>query len=153
MPSIEAQTEIEAGATTVFRFCHDLTERPAWDERISRARLVTPQPMRRGSVIRFDTNPAAGAVFSWDGEVIEYHFPRSSKLEVADVAPSSSFVSGTETWRFSSSGRTTQFTLTWDYKPRGVIGFILDLLIRRGSTRRAVAQSLKNLKRLIESQG
>ncbi len=155
MPNIENQIEIAAGATTVFRFCHDMDRRPEWDERVTRAKVLTPKPIRRGSVIRFDTEPAAGAVFSWDAEVIEHHFPSSSKVEVVDVAPSSSFVSGSETWRFSSSGAaigTTRFDLIWDYKPRGVIGFLLDLLIRRRSTRHAIAQSLENLKGMIEAE-
>jgi uncharacterized membrane protein len=155
MPSIENQIEIAAGATTVFRFCHNMDRRPEWDERVTRAQVLTPRPVRRGSVIRFDTEPAAGAVFSWDAEVVEYHFPSSSKVDVVDVAPSSSFVSGSETWRFSSSGGapgTTHLDLTWDYKPRGIVGFLLDLLVRRRSTRRAVAQSLENLKGMIEDK-
>lgn len=155
MSRIEEQIEIGAGATTVFRLCHDVDRRPDWDGRVTRAQVITPKPIRRGSVIRFDTRPAGGSVFSWDGEVVEYHFPSSSKLRVVDVAPSSSFVSGTETWRFSSSGQpasATRFTLVWDYKPRGIVGRVLDLLFRRGATRRAIAQSLENLKGIIEDE-
>lgn len=151
MPTIEEQIEIEAGATNVFRFCHDADRRPDWDERVTRAQVLTPKPIRRGSVIRFDTRPAMGSVFSWDGEVVEYHFPSSSKVKVVDIAPSSSFVNGTETWRFGSSGRVTRFNLIWDYKPRGIVGFILDLLVRRRATRRAVQESLQNVKALIEA--
>jgi hypothetical protein len=82
--------------------------------------------------------------------VVEYHFPSSSKVKVVDVAPSSSFVSGSETWRFDGSGRSTRLTLVWDYKPRGIIGRILDVLIRRGSTRRAIQQSLENVRASME---
>ncbi|MBS3784177.1 MAG: SRPBCC family protein [Anaerolineae bacterium] len=155
MSRIEEQIEIAAGATSVFRFCHDMDRRPDWDERVSRAKLLTPKPLRRGSVIRFDTRPTVGAVFSWEGEMVEYHFPSSSKVKVVDVAPSSSFVSGSETWRFSSSGGTagiTRFTLTWDYQPRGIIGRVVDALFRRASTRHAINQSLKNLKGMMEEQ-
>jgi len=153
MSRIEEQIEVAAGATTVFRFCHDMERRPEWDERVTRAKVLTPKPIRRGSVIRFDTEPAMGSVFSWDGEVVEYHFPSSSKVEVVDVAPSSSFVSGTEVWRFDGSGRSTRLTLVWEYKPRGIIGRILDVLIRRGSARRAVQQSLENVRASMEEEG
>jgi uncharacterized membrane protein len=150
MPRIEEQIEVAVGATTVFRFCHDMERRPDWDERVTRAKVLTPKPIRRGSVVRFDTKPAMGSVFSWDGEVVEYHFPSSSTVEVVDVAPSSSFVSGSETWRFDGSGRTTRLTLIWDYQPRGIIGRILDVLIQRGSTRRAMQQSLENVRASME---
>lgn len=151
MPRIEEQIEIAAGSTKVFRVCHDMDRRPEWDERVSRAQVLTPKPIRRGSVIRFDTQPAVGNVFSWDAEVVEYSFPSSSKLRVVDVAPSSSFVSGNETWRLSSSGGSTRVTLTWEYKPRGIIGGILDLLVRRRSTGKAVQESLRNLQRSVEA--
>ena len=152
MARIEEQIEIEAGATAVFRFCHDLDRRPEWDERVMRAQALTPKPIRRGTVIQFDTRPAMGAVYSWNGEMVEYHYPSSSRMNVTDVAPSSSFVSGSESWRFGTSGATTQFTLVWTYRPRGIIGHLLDLLVRRGATRRAIQKSLKNVKACIEDE-
>jgi hypothetical protein len=103
-------------------------------------------------VVRTDTVPAIGGVFSWEGEYTGYSFPSSSKVEVVDAAPSSYFVTGSEEWRFDSSGTGTLFTLIWDYKPRGILGRIADALVGRGSNRRAIKQSLANLKRLAESE-
>jgi len=150
MARIEEQIEIAAGATTVFRFCHDVDRRPEWDERVLRAKVLTPKPIRRGTVIRFDTRPPMGDVFSWDGEVVDYSYPSSSRLEVTDVAPSSSFVTGTESWRFAASGGTTRVTFVWDYQPRGIVGRVLDLLVRQRATRRAIRTSLKNLKASLQ---
>lgn len=155
MARIETQIEIEAAAHNVFRFCHDMERRAEWDERVTRTQVLTSKPIRRGTLIRFDTRPAMGSVFSWEGEMVEYDFPSGSRLEVVDVAPSSTFVSGSETWRFTSSGGTggaTSFRLIWDYKPRGIVGSIVDLLMRRGATRRAIKDSLQNVKTLLESK-
>lgn len=153
MPRIERQIEIGARASDVFRFCHDMDRRPEWDERISRANLLSPRPIRRGSVVRIDTDPAYGGdVFSWEAEFVEYHYPSSSRLKVIDAAPSSYFADGTETWQFKKSGAGTTVTLTWEYQPRGILGRIADLLVRRRQTRQAVRQSLQNLKQTIESE-
>jgi hypothetical protein len=70
---------------------------------------------------------------------------------VIDAAPSSYFVTGTEGWRFEASDTGTLVTLVWDYRPRGIIGRLLDPLVRRGATRRAIRQSLENLKAMAEA--
>lgn len=150
MPRIEEHVAIEASASDVFRLCHDIDRRSDWDQRIPRAKLLTPGSIRRGSVIRFDTRPALGDVFSWDAEVVQYSFPTRSRLKVVDVAPSSSFVSGSETWRLNSSGGATRLTLVWEYEPRGLRGRVLDLLMRRRATRQAIRRSLQDLKHTLE---
>jgi hypothetical protein len=129
-----------------------MARRPAWDERITRAEVLTPKPIRRGSVVRFDTDPAAGAVFSWEGEFVEFGFPSSSRVKVIDAAPSSHFVGGSEAWHFTRSGEGTRVSLLWEYKPRGILGSILDIVVRRRAIRRAIAQSLENLKGMIEAE-
>lgn len=152
MPRIEEQVEVTARSSDVFRFCHDLERRPEWDERVSRVNVLSPKPIRRGSVVRLDTDPASGGpVFSWEAEFVEYHYPSSSRLKVIDAAPSSYFVDGTEEWRVRKSDGGTTVTLTWDYQPRGILGRITDLFRRRG-TRQAIRQSLQNLKQTLESE-
>ncbi len=152
MPRIEKEIEIAARPMTVFRSCHDMARRPEWDERITRAELLTPKPIRRGSVVRFDTQLAAGAVFSWEGSFVEFSFPSRSRIEVIDAAPSSHFVDGSEEWRFTRSSEGTKFSLLWTYRPRGILGRILDIAVRRRAIRRAIAQSLEKLKGMIEAQ-
>jgi hypothetical protein len=93
-----------------------------------------------------------GTVFSWEGTFVDYSFPRSSRLEVIDAAPSSYFITGSEEWRFETSDTGTLVKLSWDYRPRGLIGRIADPLMRRGATRRAIRQSLENLKTLAEAE-
>jgi uncharacterized membrane protein len=152
MTRIEEQIEIAARSSDAFRFCHDLERRPDWDERISRVNLLSPKPIRRGSVVRIDTNPASGgAVFSWEAEFAEYHYPSSSRLKVIDAAPSSYFVDGTEAWRFGRSGSRTTVAITWKYQPRGILGRIADLF-RRRTIRQAIRQSLENLKQTLETE-
>lgn len=151
MTRIAERIDIAARPSDVFRFCHDMGRRPEWDERISRVRILTPKPIRRGTVIRIDSRPAfGGAVFSWEAEFVEYHYPSSSRLKVVDAAPSSYFVSGTEEWRFARSGGGTSIDFTWEYRPRGILGRIADV-VRRGRTRRAIGQSLENLKQTLET--
>jgi uncharacterized protein YndB with AHSA1/START domain len=152
MPTIQKRIQIEARPTGVFRFCHDMDRRPEWDERVTRVSILTPKPIRRGTVVRIDTEPPMGDVFSWEGEYREFHFPSSSRLDVIDVAPSSHFVEGSEVWEFRRSGNGTELSLLWKYKPRGILGTVLDLTVRRHAVRRAVAQSLENLKEMIEAE-
>jgi uncharacterized protein YndB with AHSA1/START domain len=152
MPSIRKQVHIEARPTSVFRFCHDPDRRPEWDERVSRMKILTPKPIRRGTVVRVDAQPPAGDVFSWEGEFKEYHFPSSSRLEVIDVAPSSHFVEASEEWDFRRSDNGTDLTVLWEYRPRGILGRLLDAAVRRSSTARAIAQSLENLKSIVEDE-
>ena len=152
MPRLVEQIQIARRPPDTFRLCHDLDRRAEWDERVTRVEVLTPKPVRRGSVVRIDMRPAMGSVFSWEGEFVDYTFPSSSKLEVIDTAPSSYFVAGREAWRLETSGRGTLLTLIWEYRPRGLIGRIVDALMRRGSIRRAIKQSLKNLKAVAEAE-
>ncbi|MGD2144076.1 MAG: SRPBCC family protein [Anaerolineae bacterium] len=152
MARIEEQIEIAAPSTDVFRFCHDLDRRPEWDERVTSVKALTRGPVRKGTVVRVDTQPSGGRVFSWEAEFVEYHPPSGSKLEVIDAAPSSYFVSGSEKWRLESSATGTLLSLSWEYQPRGLVGRVLDTLVRRGATRRAIEQSLENLKRTMEAR-
>ncbi|MGD8968831.1 MAG: SRPBCC family protein [Anaerolineae bacterium] len=152
MPRLVEQIEVARRPIDLFRLCHDVDRRAEWDERVTRVQVLTRRPVRSGSVVRVDTRPPAGSVFSWEGEVVDYSFPGSSRVEVIDAAPSSYFVTGSEEWRFETSNTGTLFTLTWDYQPGGLIGRVADVLIRRGNIRRAIKQSLENLKALAEAE-
>ncbi|MGD8245016.1 MAG: SRPBCC family protein [Anaerolineae bacterium] len=151
MPRMEEQIDIATRPADVFRLCHDMDRRAEWDERVSDVQILTHKPIRSGTVVRIDTHPAMGTVFSWEGSFVDYSLPSSSRLEVIDAAPSSYFVTGTEGWRFEASDTGTLVTLVWDYRPRGIIGRLLDPLVRRGATRRAIRQSLENLKAMAEA--
>ena len=151
MSRIEETIEIAAARADVFRFCHDLKNRPGWDEQIEHVELLTPQPFRQGTLLRVD-GKAGGAVFSWDAEVISYQMPSVSKVRVIDAASSSAFAPGSElSWEFSQAGNGTRLKWVWDYKPYGFIASILDKLGRRASTQKAIRRSLESLKVALES--
>jgi uncharacterized protein YndB with AHSA1/START domain len=152
MARIEESIEIAASPTDVFRFCHEPEKRPDWDVRVTRVELLTPQPVRQGTLVRVDAGRAGEALFSWDGEYLSHQYPISSTVKVLDAAPSSPFKSGSETWQFSAMGGGTRMTVTWEYTPRGIIARIGDALGGRASTRRAIRHSLANLKGLIEGR-
>lgn len=151
MPRIREHIDIEASSTDVFRFCHDPDHRPEWDERISRIKMITRAPIRRGTLVRVDARRGRGPVFSWEGEYVEFHYPSSSVIRVMDAARTSYFKLGREEWQFGRSGAVTRFTLTWEYELRGFLGRILDRLWRRSSIRRAIKRSLANLKKMLEA--
>ena len=95
MPIIEETIDIAAGPADVFRFCHDAKSRPEWDEQVLRVELLSPAPMRLGTLLRVDAKPASGSsVFTWDAEVVSYHFPMNSTVRVLDTAFSSPFGPG-----------------------------------------------------------
>jgi len=151
MARIEEHIEIAAAPANVFRFCHDVTRWPKWDERVMRAELLTSEPIRRGTLLRIDAGRSGRFLFSWDAEYAEFQFPHNSTLRVIDAAPSSPFGSGAESWQVSAVGGGTRFTLVWEYQPRGFLGRLGDALGGRASTRRAIRRSLANLKALIEA--
>lgn len=151
MPVIEAQIDISAAPSTVFRFCHDIDRWPEWDERVSRVELLTRKPIRQGTLLSIDGRLPGRAVFGWEAEYVEFRFPQRSKLQVLDAAPSSPFSAGTEERQVAAAGGGTRFTLTWNYQTRGIARAITDRLTGRAATRRAIRRSLANLKALIEA--
>jgi uncharacterized membrane protein len=152
MPHIEEYIDIAAPPPQVFRFCHDVTHRPDWDEQVMRVELLTSPPIRQGTLLRIDAKYGGGSVFSWDAEYVSFQFPMSSQVRVIDTASSSPFSAGSESsWQFGSVSGGTRVTWSWDYRPRGILAGILDRLGGRASTRRAMKNSLANLKAMIET--
>jgi uncharacterized membrane protein len=152
MPHIEEYVDIAAPPPQVFRFCHDVTNRLDWDEQVMRVELLTSPPIRQGTLLRIDARYGGRSVFSWDAEYVSFQFPMSSQVRVIDTASSSPFAVGSESnWQFSSVSGGTRVTWTWDYRPRGILAGILDRLGGHASTRRAMKNSLANLKAMIEA--
>jgi hypothetical protein len=152
MPRIEEHIEIAAARADVFRFCHDISHRPEWDEQVVQIELLTPQPIRSSTLLRVDASHSGGPVFTWDGEYADYKTPSSSLVRVLDTAASSPFGAGSEIiWEFSPVDGGTRFTWIWDYRTRGFIASIADKLGRRAAMQRAIKRSMSNLKKLIES--
>ena len=152
MARIEEHIEIAAPASTVFRTCRDADKRPQWDERVMRIELLSDKPIRQGTLIQVDEGRSGTFLYSWEGEYSSFQFPNNYTIKVLDAAPSSPFKSGSETWRFSTVGSgTTRLSFIWEYTPRNWIGRIVDRLMKRGATRRAIRHSLANLKELVEN--
>ncbi len=151
MPHIEESIDIAAPIGDVFRYCHDIARRPRWDVQVSGVELLSPAPIRQGTLFRVDANYGGGAVFSWDAEYVGFQFPLASRVRVIDTAPSSPFAAGSEIgWQFSSVGGQTRFTWTWDYKARGFLARIADVLGGRGAMRRGIQRSLAKVKEQME---
>ncbi len=151
MPRIEESIKIAAARADVFRFCHDFTKRSEWDEQVVDIELLSPKPIRQGTLLRFDAK-MGGSIFSWDGEFMDYQMLQSSRIRAIDTAPTSPFAAGSELkWEFSQVDGGTRLNWVWEYKPRGIIATIIDFLGRRSATHRAIKRSLANLKTLVES--
>ncbi len=147
MPIIEETIEIAAPRVNVFKLCQQLNRWPDWNEQVAHVKMISPAPMRSGSWLRIDSKPGRGSVFSWDAELLEIQIPSSLRLRVMDAASSSPFGPGSElTWRLESVGNSTRFTWRWDYKTQGFISNIKDKLGGHSAARRAIRQSLENLK-------
>jgi len=151
VPHIEESIDIAASPANLFRFCHDTALRPKWDERVVSVELITPKPLRAGTLLSIDARHASGPVFSWEAEYASFQFPSRSELRVIDAAPSSWFSAGSEEWQFKSVGGGVRFALAWDYQPRGFLRRVLDKLGRRASMQRAIKRSLVNLKTMVEA--
>jgi hypothetical protein len=151
MARIEEQIEIAASSTDVFRLCHDIAQRALWDERVGRIELITPAPIRQGTLIQVDAHRGS-TVFGWEGEYAEFKYPLNSTVKVLDAAPSSPFKAGKEQWTFNKAGGTTRLTVVWEYEPRNIIFRILDVLGRRTAARNAIRRSLSNLKQMLEAE-
>jgi Polyketide cyclase / dehydrase and lipid transport len=154
MPHIEESIDIAVARSDLFRFCHDIANWPDWDEQVVHVELLTPRPIRRGTLLRVDSSYAGGTVFSWDAEVIDYQLPQGSRVRVIDAASSSPFGPGSELrWEFSTLDGRTRFTWIWKYESSGFIARIADMLGRRAMTHRAIKRSLANLKVMVEERG
>jgi uncharacterized protein YndB with AHSA1/START domain len=151
MPSIEERIEIAAPTSTVFRACQDAAKRPEWDERVKRIELITPEPVRQGTLFQVDAASSGGSIFGWEGEYVEFKYPMSATLKVLDAAPSSPFKSGTEVWQYSAVSGHTQVAVTWEYQPRNIVFRLFDVIAGRAMTRRAIRRSLSNLKKMVEN--
>lgn len=152
MPQIEESIEIAVPRADVFRFCHDMTHRPEWDEQVEHIELLTPRPIRQGTLLRIDASHAGGAVFTWDAEYVDFQFLNISRVRALDTAVSSPFKAGSLlTWEFSTTQGGTRLTWSWDYQPRGFIANIMDKVSGRAATARAIRRSLEELKKLLES--
>ena len=138
MPCIEESIEIAAAPVTVFKFCHDAARWPEWNGRVVGTELLSPKPVRRGTLLSIDAGRAGRYLFSWDAEYTEFQFPRASTLRVINAAPSSPFKAGSESWKFDSAGGGTRFTVIWDYEHRNFIARVADALGRRAATRSAI---------------
>jgi hypothetical protein len=153
MPIIQDSIEIDAAATDVFRYCHDIAARPLWDDRVLRIKMLSTAPIRTGTLIQVDAARSGTYAFSWDAEYSEFRYPSGSTLRVIDAAPSSPFVRGsTETWTFTSSGGTTRMTIKWNYVTKGFVAKLTDRLVGRTAMKGAIRRSLGNLKRNMESR-
>lgn len=151
MPRIEEQIEVSVARADVFKFCHDVKQRPEWDEQVDNIEILSPGPIRQGTLVRVDARQG-GSVFSWDAEISAYTFLQSSHVQVLDAAKTSPFARGSKTiWEFEQVGSGTRMTWIWDYKPNGFVARIMDSLGRRASTRRAIKRSLANMKGMMES--
>ena len=153
MPRLSEQIEIDAARVDVFRFCYDLTSWPEWNQQVVAVELLGSPPVRRGALLRIDAKQGRGAVFSWEAEVINYQMPSGSTIRAIDTAGTSPFGSGSELqWEFESIGDgRTRVTWTWNYTNRGFFAGIKNALGGKSTMNRAIKQSLKNLKTLIES--
>lgn len=151
MPRIEEQIEVSVARPDVFKFCHDVKRRPEWDEQVDNVEILSPGPIRLGTLVRIDAHHGR-SVFTWDAEVSAYTFLQSSCVRVLDAAKTSPFSRGSEAiWEFESIGTGTRMTWIWDYKSNGFIARIMDGLGHRSSTRRAIKRSLSNMKSMMES--
>lgn len=152
MPRIQETVEIHVARADVFRFCHDLKHWPEWVEQIEAVEMITPQPFRRGTLLRIDSRQGGSAVFSWEAEVVDYQMPSGTRIKAIDTAGTSPFAAGSElTWEFVSTGSGTRFSWSWNYQPRGFIANLLDKLGRQRATQKAMQASLAALKNLLES--
>ncbi len=152
MPRIKESIDINALRGDVFRFCHDAAGWPNWAAQITGVELLSPAPLRRGALLRFDARFGGGAVFSWEAEVTEYQPPAALRLRAIDTAGSSPFAAGSElSWEFNAVGNGTRFTWIWDYQPHGFFGNLLDRLGRQAATQREIRRSLETLKKLVEA--
>ena len=153
MPKIEEQIDINVARLDVFRYCHDLSSWSDWDEQVKFAELISPKPVRQGTLLRIDAQHPGGAIFTWEAEYLQYQMPDGSTISALDTAPSSPFAAGsTLAWDFNTiDGSTTRVKWTWEYKPRGFFANVLDKLGRGNATQRAMRRSLAKLKEALES--
>ena len=68
MPSIEESIEIAVAPAAVFKLCHDVARWSKWNDRVVGVEMLSPKPVRRGTLLSIDAGRAGEFSFSWDAE-------------------------------------------------------------------------------------
>lgn len=144
--SVDVVTQVEIGRPLrdVAGYAADPSNAPAWYSRIRSVEWLTPQPVDRGSRLRF--------VAHFLGRRLEYVY------EIVDLVPGERLVMRTAqgpfpmettyTWS-ASTDSSTVMTLRNRGRPAGALRVAGPLLA--GAVRRANRQDLRRLKQLLES--
>ena len=140
MPGFGEELRIRAASTTVFDLLADARNEVRWNEGVSRAELVTDEPIRQGS--QFVVADKRG---QHDVEITMFDRPERLEFALAgkqmDVAIS---------YRFEESDGTTRAVGTFDARPKGFMKALLPLLLPL--IKRDIAKQHVNFKTLCEAQ-
>ena len=149
---IEATLEIHAPVNDVWTYLQDFELRSSWDLRLRSVTSLTPPPLGVNSRLRY--------YFSWgplhfwmEAKYITFvpnthssiHFDRVSLLCLVRSAAGS--------WHLKATENGTLFQTKFSYRLKyGFYGRFLDRLFFRKTLEQETAQSLDNLKRLLENK-
>ena len=140
MRSFSDVMHIESPSATVFDLLADPRNEVTWNEGVSRAELLTDEPIRQGS--QFVVEDKRG-----EHEVAITVFDRPERVEFAltskqmDVAISFSF---------TESAGTTTAVGRFDARPKGLMKVLLPILLPL--IKRDIAKQHLNFKKLCETQ-
>src|SRR5205807_7524192 len=146
MPRISEAVEISAPVEQVWRAVHvDIGSIPAWSQNLTRCEVVGGGRLEVGSHLLYVARLPAGRTYDLDLTVKVYdEFKRcSGTLETGQLT-------GTWSWTYRSTARTTRVAYTTEVKVRGLLRVTGALV--QGQIEQDVRRNLQALKRFVEGQ-
>lgn len=140
MPGFSEELRIDSPATTVFDFLADARNEVQWNEGVSRAELVTDEPIRQNS--QFVVEDKRG-----EHEVEITVFDRPEHLEFALTSKQMDVAIN---YRFTDSDGRTTAVGHFDARPKGFMKALLPLLLPL--IKRDIAKQHVNFTKLCEAQ-
>lgn len=140
MPGFTEELRIDSASTTVFDLLADARNEVRWNEGVSRAELVTDEPVGEGS--RFVVEDRRG-----EHDVAITMFDRPERLGFALTSKQMDVVID---YRFTESGGTTTAVGDFDARPRGAMRALLPVILP--FIKRDIAKQHVNFKELCEAQ-
>lgn len=142
--------DIAAPPPLVWAISQEPSRRPEWDYRVREARLLTPLPIARGSVLA--SRGWFGFTFTYEAECINYEPPRKCAVKVRNFS-GLPIAQGAGSWQYEPlEDGGCRFVSKLSFEPSGPLRPLTDALFLQPLLWFATWRSLRALKRLAERE-
>ena len=143
MPRIEESVDIKRPAERVFAYTTDAKNWPKWQSTIPGAEQTSPGPVGVGTTFK-GTIRMMGLGMKWTARATEYEPNRRFGKAITCGS-----ITNEQHNTYEPADGGTRFTIVYDMKVSGPMKLLSPMIV--GATRKALKETLDNLKRLLEA--